>query len=44
MVPGETQKKGGNLRLGYKNKSILAGTFIGWLYLLRVQYWTHDNW
>jgi hypothetical protein len=20
------------------------GTYIGWLYLLPVQYWTHDNW
>jgi len=27
-----------------KNKSIVAGTFTGWLYLLFVQYWTHDNW
>jgi hypothetical protein len=37
-----TQQK--DLRLGNKNKSIIAETFIGWLYLLTVQYWTHDNW
>jgi hypothetical protein len=44
MVPGATQNKGGNIRLSYTNKSIIAGTFIGWLNLLSVQYWTHDNW
>jgi hypothetical protein len=39
-----TQQKDRNLRLGNKNKAIIAETFIGWLYLLTVQYWTHDNW
>jgi hypothetical protein len=38
------QKKDCNLRLGNKNKSIIVGTFIDWLCLLPVQYWTHDNW
>jgi hypothetical protein len=25
-------------------RTFVAGTFIGGLYLLSVQYWTHDNW
>jgi hypothetical protein len=39
-----TQPEDCNLRVGNKNKSIIAGTFIGGLYLLPVQYWTDDNW
>jgi len=43
-VRNPLSKKDRNLRLGNKNKAIIAETFIGWLYLLTVQYWTHDNW
>jgi hypothetical protein len=39
-----TQQKDCSLLVGNENKPAIAGIFIGWLYLLPVQSWTHDNW